>query len=569
MKNVLKKQAKELAVKAVKFAAKKLLLLLAPYLPVIFIFSMAVILAILLIASIYSAMAPQDALTGIEKSPEDAAIIKDYNSLCDKYNTKDTWLVSDKSVRPEDGDKYESTPEKPYYIGTGKTTIGGMKDRYRHDFELSLKWYVVHSVAVYWAYTQGKDDIPHQKRDEFANDLHPYFYYKESQVISTDKDGTTETHNVYLLVEAYTIYGHYQYHYQWITETFKDGGSVTYEKFHNVQQILPNKWQRLNDYLKVAYNLKANDDTELNRTAVMEASEGFNNQKERLEWLINNVGISNFASTAMIPPELIPFFKEAEGKYGIPWWFLAAVAFKESSFNPQNENPNTHCYGLMQFSPKNWQHYSKLLGFDTEKDRDDPRAQILCGAYMLKELGLKSVNWQGDWKTATLNVLTYYGGFRGEDAEERCKSEYAEPIWQYAEQFKDSAVVWPVPGYTYISSYFGWRDSTNSMHYGIDIPAPTGTPVLSVSGGEVTAVSYDDLSGNYICIDDGIHKYSYCHLSETLVSRNEKVQLGQQIGEVGYTGHCKPSGPDGAHLHFGIKDIKGDHWIDPLLVLNN
>ena len=42
----------------------------------------------------------------------------------------------------------------------------------------------------------------------------------------------------------------------------------------------------------------------------------------------------------------------------------------------------------------------------------------------------------------------------------------------------NSGYIWPVPGFTYISSYFGYRDSptagASSYHSGIDIPATEG-----------------------------------------------------------------------------------------------
>ena len=58
----------------------------------------------------------------------------------------------------------------------------------------------------------------------------------------------------------------------------------------------------------------------------------------------------------------------------------------------------------------------------------------------------------------------------------------------------NSYFVWPLPGYTYISSYFGYRFSTtagaSTYHSGIDIPAPNGTPIVSVISGIVTFCSW-------------------------------------------------------------------------------
>ena len=54
--------------------------------------------------------------------------------------------------------------------------------------------------------------------------------------------------------------------------------------------------------------------------------------------------------------------------------------------------------------------------------------------------------------------------------------------------------MWPLDGYTYISSYFGYRNSPTSgastYHSGIDIPAPEGTNILAVCSGTVTFASW-------------------------------------------------------------------------------
>lgn len=54
--------------------------------------------------------------------------------------------------------------------------------------------------------------------------------------------------------------------------------------------------------------------------------------------------------------------------------------------------------------------------------------------------------------------------------------------------------IWPLPGYNYISSYFGTRTSptigASNYHSGIDIPAPAGTSILSICDGIVSFASW-------------------------------------------------------------------------------
>lgn len=123
--------------------------------------------------------------------------------------------------------------------------------------------------------------------------------------------------------------------------------------------------------------------------------------------------------------------------------------------------------------------------------------------------------------------------------------------------------IWPLSGHTYISSYFSYRNnpfggSSTEFHNGIDIPAPTGTPVMAVSGGQVAWSYYSSSAGNWIGIDHGNGTYSvYMHMSSRLVSEGDYVTTGQTIGLVGSTG--RSTAP---HLHLSIR-LNGS-YVDPL-----
>lgn len=86
-------------------------------------------------------------------------------------------------------------------------------------------------------------------------------------------------------------------------------------------------------------------------------------------------------------------------------------------------------------------------------------------------------------------------------------------------------------------------------HNGIDLAAPTGTPVYATRSGTVTKVAYQaDGAGNYVSINHGDGYSSiYMHLQRYIVSGGQYVQAGQLIGYVGSTGLS-----EGPHLHFGI-----------------
>lgn len=123
--------------------------------------------------------------------------------------------------------------------------------------------------------------------------------------------------------------------------------------------------------------------------------------------------------------------------------------------------------------------------------------------------------------------------------------------------------IWPLSGHSYISSYFSMRNdpfggSSTEFHNGIDIPAPTGTPIMAVAGGQVAWSYLSSSAGNWIGIDHGNGTYSvYMHMSARLVKEGDYVTTGQTIGLVGSTG--RSTGP---HLHLSIR-LDGN-YVNPL-----
>ncbi len=127
-----------------------------------------------------------------------------------------------------------------------------------------------------------------------------------------------------------------------------------------------------------------------------------------------------------------------------------------------------------------------------------------------------------------------------------------------------SAPVWPALGP--ISGVFGSQRILNGKprapHRGLDVAAPSGTPVGAMAPG-VVVVAVPDMyfTGGTVVIDHG-HGLSslYAHMSELRTEVGQRVTAGQMIGRVGATGRAT-----GPHLHWGV--FWFDQGLDPALLM--
>lgn len=136
------------------------------------------------------------------------------------------------------------------------------------------------------------------------------------------------------------------------------------------------------------------------------------------------------------------------------------------------------------------------------------------------------------------------------------------PAYVITPPASSSGFIWPAPGFSYITSYYGYRWGRN--HNGIDIGdggIMGGAAVASQAGTVITVNNscthnYAKNSscgcgggfGNYVVIShDGTYSTLYGHLTSAAVSVGDYVQQGDVIGYIGCTGFST-----GAHLHFEV-----------------
>ena len=133
-----------------------------------------------------------------------------------------------------------------------------------------------------------------------------------------------------------------------------------------------------------------------------------------------------------------------------------------------------------------------------------------------------------------------------------------------ADDFRDG-FVWPLETYR-ISSLWGAQRILNGTparpHYGIDLAAPQGTPILAPADGVVVfSRSGMHFEGGLVLIDHGQGLVTcYLHQSRIDVSIGQKLRRGEQIGLVGMEGRAT-----GPHLCWRMK--WRDRNLDPSLIV--
>ncbi|MDT5026219.1 MAG: hypothetical protein QOE61_2645, partial [Micromonosporaceae bacterium] len=246
------------------------------------------------------------------------------------------------------------------------------------------------------------------------------------------------------------------------------------------------------------------------------------------------------------PAFLIPIYKAAGRRYGVPWRILAAINAIETDFGRNLNVSSAGAIGWMQFMPSTWRQYGVAVDGRGRPNPYDPRDAIFAAAHYLAVAGAghdlrgavfayNHALWYVDavvWRASTISDS---GGARGAAA-----SGYALPIdGRYMHQI-------------------GRTDD------GVDLEAaPDGAAVYSITPGVVTTVASDPsgfgpnypvvlvtagpLAGEYIY---------YGHVAASLVHAGEHVRAGQPIAVMGHTGDAASLGH--GHIEIGFSGASGN-----------
>jgi murein DD-endopeptidase MepM/ murein hydrolase activator NlpD len=457
-----------------------------------------------------------------------------------------------------------------------------IKSSNAEELKYKLHWGLIYAIDMYSRDIRRGDELPFNDLDELAKKLAPRFKYKnstvtivtETEVTTVNEEGeeVTETvrevveNDVILLVSAETYRGDYFYEYEWQTTESEANGmkvTITQEVVSGIQFV--ENYERLDDVIKEYMDLKVVKDDD--RTFVIETAFSAGSGVEHFGFLIGEAGYAQFLNIGGVdmtnlPPEWMEAFRKAGEKYGIDWMVLAAVAFVESSFNPNAVGPPNRtgelAQGMMQFLPSTWAIYGLDGDGDGHADPFNPIDAIYSAAYYLSVLGFE--------ENARYALYRYSGG----------SYVYADKVLSLARSMTfggggGGILGWPVPGHTTITSPFGVRTDPATgqprMHNGVDIGAPKGTPILAVESGTVVQAINGCVEGNRACgggygnfvvirHENGIETL-YAHNTQVLVTVGEQVQRGQMIARAGNTGKSF-----GSHLHLEVR-VNGKP-VDPM-----
>lgn len=283
-----------------------------------------------------------------------------------------------------------------------------------------------------------------------------------------------------------------------------------------------------------------------------------------------------------VPSKFMPIYLDAEKKYGVDWYMLAAIHFVESSFSDSNTGSNVSSVGAigpMQFMPRTWIGWSYKAANSTSLGNATIPYTDLTNPKIIKKYNGYGTDGNGDGKADpwsvedAIHAAAYYLSKSGYAKDQR------KAIWNYnhadwyvlkvldkAKEIQSAATYlladgevpintkgdFTLPCKCYGTSPYGPR--WGSFHQGIDLGANgQPVPIIAAADGQVTRSYSSSSYGETIFISHNINGKKYTTVYAHMVAGSRRVyegalvKKGQVIGNMGNTGFST-----GVHLHFEI-----------------
>lgn len=191
----------------------------------------------------------------------------------------------------------------------------------------------------------------------------------------------------------------------------------------------------------------------------------------------------------------------------------------------------------------------------TDKQTQQKKSQVLANTKTMREYYLSKLT------TEELELQTKIDEYNSQVAEIEAEIKLLA-LNSISEDYIGGAMIWPVPGYTGITSEYGMRvhpiTGAYKLHTGVDIGAPMGASFVAAANGIVSKATYNPAYGKMVIIDHGGGVQTlYAHGSEIIAQVGQTVVAGDEVLKVGSTGYST-----GPHAHFEIR-INGQ-TVNPL-----
>ena len=190
-----------------------------------------------------------------------------------------------------------------------------------------------------------------------------------------------------------------------------------------------------------------------------------------------------------------------------------------------------------------------------DKQKQQKKAQVLSNTKKMREYYMSKLSEQE--RELQVQIDEYNSQMSEIEAEIKLLA-----LNSISSDYIGGAFIWPVPGYTTLTSLYGMRvhpiTGAYKLHTGVDIGAPLRSSFVASANGIVSKATYNNAYGNMVIIDHGGGVQTlYAHGDEILVQLGQTVSAGTEILKVGSTGYST-----GPHAHFEIR-INGQ-TVNPL-----
>ena len=267
------------------------------------------------------------------------------------------------------------------------------------------------------------------------------------------------------------------------------------------------------------------------------------------------VAVKSFANAGAAPTSAPVLPRESHVPGGV---FTTTLA------GPANQRPTVSFDGTPAMVLREGDHWRAVVGIPLSKEAGQANVLVKSADGLEKRVAFEVAPKK--YSEQRLKVEPRVVDLSAPDL---ARTERERPVIQEAlATFTDAApstlrLLQPIPGRR--SSSYGLRrvfnDQPRNPHTGMDIAAPTGTPIKAPADGRVVQTGDFFFNGNTVLVDHGQGLITmYCHMSAIDVKPGDLVKTGDILGKVGATGRVT-----GPHLHWGV--TLNRTMVDPALFL--